>query len=586
MALLGEMRRRNVFKVSLAYALVSWLVVQVADILLPVFNAPQWIMQILVLVLILLFPIAVLLAWAYELTPSGFLPTAAVDRSQSITLRTGQKLNHIVILLLAAAVIFLVVDNYVLDKEVVIDPDVAYRQTVAVIPFTNTSDAEENARFLADGIHDELQTRLARISDLKVISLTSAMEYRETTKNVTEIGDELGVGSIVAGAVQRAGDSIRVNVQLIDAETDENIWADTYSSELNATNVFAIQTEISTAIAEALEAELSPAERQQLEAVPTEDLTALEAYFAGKLFVQERTFESVMSAIDYFERAVALDPAFAAAWAGIAESWLELPNYYADYDAHRVRREASSAAIRAVMLDPASPDALATLGWHLLLHNFDWEGAEDALRRALMIEATHATALHWYSHLLSWQGKHDEAINAARLALDADPLSLLIKTNLNYVLLDARRWDEAILQAEDILSSGDYPSLFGNNWIGMLRARRAEEAAVLVVRWAEATGRDLESAQELGELFIRSMAYGEDVELTDELIERTGIGAEVPEVYAALGDAENTIRSLEEALFTGVGFRSLLSMGINPSYDFVRDDPRFVALLKEIGLAE
>jgi hypothetical protein len=165
-------------------------------------------------------------------------------------------------------------------------------------------------------------------------------------------------------------------------------------------------------------------------------------------------------------------------------------------------------------------------------------------------------------------------------------LSLLIKTNLNYVLLDARRWDEAILQAEDILSSGDYPSLFGNNWIGMLRARRAEEAAVLVVRWAEATGRDLESAQELGELFIRSMAYGEDVELTDELIERTGIGAEVPEVYAALGDAENTIRSLEEALFTGVGFRSLLSMGINPSYDFVRDDPRFVALLKEIGLAE
>ena len=585
MALLGEMRRRNVFKVSLAYALVSWLVVQVADVLLPTFNAPQWIMQIMVLMLILLFPIAVLLAWAYELTPTGFVPTAEVDRSQSITVRTGQKLNHIVILLLAAAVVFLVIDNYVLDDEVVADPDFAYRQVVAVIPFTNTSDAEENARFLADGIHDELLTRLARISDLRVISRTSVQEYRGTTKNVTDIGDELGVGSIIEGAVQRAGDSIRVNVQLIDAETDEHIWADTYNRELNASNVFAIQAEISEAIAEALEAELSPAERERIAAVPTENLGALEAYFAGKQLVSERSYESMLAAIGYFERAVELDPGFAAAYAGIAESWLEAPNFFREYDPQRTRRKASSAVTRAVMLDPDSADALAALGWHLLLHNYDWVGAEDAFRRALLIESTHGDALHWYSHLLSWQGKHDEAVNAARLALEADPLSSLMKTHMNYVLLDAGRWDEAQRVAQEVMTLGEFASLYGNNWVGMLRARRAEDAAVLLGQWAEATGRDPEAARELGELLVRAMAYGEEVELSESLIERSEISAELPEVYAALGDAEHTLVALEHAYRTGVGFRSLLSMGINPSYDFVRDDPRFVALLGEIGLA-
>jgi len=199
MALLGEMRRRNIFKVSLAYAIVSWLTVQVADIILPTFSAPQWVMQVLVLGLILIFPIAVLLSWAFELTPEGFKATADVDRTQSITVITGRKLNHIVTTLLILAVVFLVFDNYVLIEEVIPEADFDYRQTIAVIPFANNSAAEENAQFFADGIHDELLTRLAKIADLSVISRTSVMEYRDTTKNIIEIGEELGVGSILEG---------------------------------------------------------------------------------------------------------------------------------------------------------------------------------------------------------------------------------------------------------------------------------------------------------------------------------------------------------------------------------------------------
>jgi len=586
MALLGEMRRRNIFKVSLAYALVSWLIVQVADVVLPTFNAPQWIMQVLVLVLILIFPIAVLLSWAYELTPEGFKSTADVDRTQSITVKTGRKLNHIVIFLLSLAVVVLVVDNYVLIEEIVPETDFAYRQTIAVIPFINRSAAEENAQFFADGIHDELLTRLSKIADLRVISRTSVMEYRDTTKNIIQIGEELGVGSILEGGVQRSGNEVRINVQLIDARTDEHIWADTFNGKLNAADVFGIQAEISTAIADALEARLSPIEQARLDAVPTENFAALEAYFAGKHLLEERVAESLIQSIEMFKRAVALDPKFGLPWAGIAEAWLELPNYSASADSQRVRREAASAAIKAIKLSPDSPEALAVLGWHMLLHNYDWSGAEDAFRDALEIEATNINALHWYSHLLSWQGKHDEAINAAKLASVADPLSVMLMTNQSYIFADAQKWDEAVAIGDQVFAKTPYVSLMGNLWIANLRARRPEAAVTQLLNWAAATGRNNEAAIEMGELIIRAQALGETVELTEDLINRLQVGTEVPEIYAALGDAENTIAALQNAHRNGTGFRSLLSMKINPSYDFVRNDPRFVALLEEVGLAD
>lgn len=586
MPLLGEMRRRNIFKVSLAYAIVSWLIVQVADVILPAFNAPQWIMQVLVLMLILLFPIAVLLSWAYELTPEGFKATADVDRTQSITVNTGKKLNHVVIVLLSLAVLFLVFDNYIFRTEILPDPDVQYRQSIAVIPFVNRSAAEENAEFFADGVHDELLKRLARISELRVISRTSVMEYRDTTKNLREIGEELGVGSILEGSVQRAGDEIRVNVQLIDARTDEHIWADSYDRELNAVNIFAIQSEISTAIADALEANLSDEEQARLDFVLTEDLAALEAYFEGKLRVDERTEPSILAAIEAFQRATTLDPEFAAAWAGLAEGWLELPYWSIDTDPQRVRRQASSAAIRAVKLNPELPDALAVLGWHLLLHNYDWQGAEDAFRQALQIEATNVTALHWYSHLLSWQGKHVDAIAAARLAVNTDPLSALMRINLSYILLDAQEWNEAFSIADQLMSNGSYPSLLGNTWVGALRSGQPEKAAELLHRWAAATGRDAEAAAAIGQLVIQHETGNEPVELDALIVERLQIPNEEPELYAAIGDAERTLAALESAMNTGTGFRSLLAMRINPSYDFIRDDPRFAALLQEIGLRE
>lgn len=584
MALLGELRRRNIFKVSLAYVIVSWLIIQVADVILPIFKAPDWAMQILVLFLILTFPIAVLLAWAFELTPEGLKSTSDVDKTQSITVHTGRKLNHIVTALLGVAIVFLVVDNYIFPDQIIPDPDVDYRRTIAVIPFTNGSAAEENAEFLADGIHDELLTRLAQIADLKVISRTSVMEYRDTTKNIREIGEELGVGSVLEGGVQRAGDDLRINLQLIDTLTDETIWADTYDRELNAANLFAIQADVSAAIADELKAQLSEAEEERISVIPTESMLALESYFAGKQALARRGPESMLAAIDRLNLAVRIDPQFALAWSGLAEAWLELPNYVASADPMKVRMEATAAANRAIALDPDSPDASAALGWHQLLHNYDWEGAERSFRNALSVDASNVNALHWYSHLLSWQGKRDQAIDFARRAVAADPLSTLMATNLSYILADARQWDESFEIGATIISSDPYASLMSNLWIAKIRARRAVDAAVQLENWARATDRDIPAAVALGEIVIRAQAGEEIEDGLEELIDLLNLGNEVPEIYAAVGDADNTIAALGNAHRNGIGFRSLLSMRINPSYDFIRDDPRFVELLEAIGL--
>ena len=586
MSLFAELKRRNVIKVSVAYIILSWLLIQIADVILPTFGAPPWVMQVFVFFLALGLPVAILLAWAFEMTPDGIKATSSVEKTQSTTPVTGQRLNYIVMSLLALGVVFMAVDNYLLESLQAPAKGVDYRRAIAVIPFVNRSEASENAEFLSDGLHDELLTRLAKVADLKVISRTSVMEYRNTTKNILQIGEELGVGSILEGGVQRSGNSVRINMQLIDARTDEHLWAEVYDGELSAANVFAIQSKISSEIVEALQAKLSPAEQQRISAVPTENMDALEAYFSGKRMVETRSAESLLEAIEAFHKATDLDPDFSRAWAGLAEAWIELPNYSPFADPARVRRESEMATNRAVELDPESPYALAVLGWHRVLNSHDLVGAKDAFKRALEIEKTNVNALHWQSHLLSWKGQHEEAIVSAKAALNSDPLSMLMAQNLSYILSDARLWDEAFKISDDILRKDAYVSTLDNRWVSSMRAGRAAEAAKYLRLWASATGRNVEAADELGQQLIRHIDSGTEEKLTESVIALLQLRSELAEIYAALGDIEGTILSLQSAYEGGTGVRSLMSMGINPSYDFVRADPRFVELLTKIGLAD
>jgi len=266
----SELKRRNVYRVGVVYAIVAWLLVQIADVVLPTFAAPGWVMKVLTFLLLLGFPIAVIFAWAFELTPQGLMRTEDVPVEESVTPVTKRRLNVIIISLLSLAVAVLIILNYVVpegesevanpaaqieaaDTERQIAKDTPH--SIAVLPFNDLSAGGENTRFFAVGMHDDLLTQLSKIAALKVVSRTSVLQYEDSTKTIPQIASELGVESVVEGSVLRAGDRVRVNVQLIDASNDQHLWAEAFDFELTAANIFDVQREVTTKIAAAFHAE-------------------------------------------------------------------------------------------------------------------------------------------------------------------------------------------------------------------------------------------------------------------------------------------------------------------------------------------
>jgi TolB-like protein len=407
MSLIDELRRRNVFRVGAAYGIVAWLLVEVASVVLPTFGAPEWVMQVFTFLVILGFPLALILAWAFELTPEGIKLEKTVDRAGSITRQTGRKFNFAIVGLLVIAVIFMFVDKYVLEAEpepvevaadqVLAAEPVAREKSIAVLPFANRSANEKDA-FFVDGIHDDIVIHLSRIRSLKVISRTSVMEYRNRTKNLKTIGQELGVATVLEGGVQRAGDQIRVSVQLIDAETDAHLWAEIYDRQLTAANIFAIQTEIATAVADALRATLSAEERRLLDRVPTGNMVALEAYFRGKQRLATRNTAALAEATEDFNRAIELDPNFALAYVGLADSYM-VQYEWSGLLLDEMLAKAQTAIDRALALEGRLAEALVSLG-DIEFTRMDFEAAEAAYKLALELNPNYATAYHWYAILL------------------------------------------------------------------------------------------------------------------------------------------------------------------------------------------
>ncbi len=350
MSFFEELKRRNVFRVGIAYLVGAWLLIQLTDILLDNIGAPAWVLQTMLVALGVGFFITLFFAWAFEMTPEGVKREKDIDRSQSITPQTGKKLNGTILVLMALVISYLLFDKFS-DAEIgskpfsqapaaqVIDvgneksdpaPNeskaVITRQSIAVLPFDNRSRNADD-EFFVEGIHDDLLTNLARIGSLKVISRTSVMRYKDTEIPIPDIAAELGVATIMEGAVQRSGSTVRINVQLIDAKTDEHLWAEIYDRKLNAENLFSIQSEISEAIAAALEATLSPEEQQRINTTPTQNMAAYDAYLRGRQLMASRDSAKLKLATEAFTEAVELDPQFALAWVNLADSTLLLADY-------------------------------------------------------------------------------------------------------------------------------------------------------------------------------------------------------------------------------------------------------------------
>ncbi len=354
MSLITELKRRNVFRVGVAYAIVAWLLIEITATTFPILKLPDWSVTLVTVLVLIGFPLALIVAWAFELTPEGLKREAEVDRTDSTTHVTGRKLDFAIIGLLAIAVVYFAVDKFVFqaeqEKTEVTTESVEREKSIAVLPFDNISPNPEDAYF-ADGIHDEILSQISKIRDLKVISRTSVMGYSGRSRPpLPEIAAALGVANILEGSVRLAGNQVRITTQLIEAKSDAHLWTETYDRELTATNIFSIQSNVANAVADALRATLSPEERGLLDTVPTENMAALEAYFLGKQRMEKRSSAALAEAVDDFNRAIELDPGFALAYVGLADSRL-LQVIFSGLPRDEMIEKAQAAIDKALALD-------------------------------------------------------------------------------------------------------------------------------------------------------------------------------------------------------------------------------------------
>jgi TolB-like protein len=442
--LIAELRRRNVFKVGIAYLVAAWLLMQITDVVAPLLSLPDWVPRFIFLLLAVAFVPALIIAWAYELTPEGIRPEREVDRSRSIRHLTGRRLDRAIIAMMALAIVYLVIDNYVFRDTPAPVAEATLEKSIAVLPFRNRSDDEADRHFV-DGIHDDILTQLSKVASLdKVISRTSTERYRDTDLPIPEIGEALGVATILEGGVQRAGSQVRINVQLIDAATDEHVWAETYDRALSLDNVFEIQSEIAREVVVALHGVLSDEEAGRIEQKPTTSFAAYEEYSFGRQELAKRTGESLLRAKAHFERAIELDPEYAQAWVGLA-TVLALPHYYGEKP-ESTYGELEKAIDTALAIDPLLGEAYAGLGW-LSMYNGDLAKAEENFLKAIELSPGYASAYLWYASLLRESGRFDEAIEFSRKAIELDPLSPILRSGLISSLHGLGRVEEARAEA-------------------------------------------------------------------------------------------------------------------------------------------
>ena len=439
-SLFAELKRRNVYKVAVAYVVVGWLLVQVATQVFPFLEIPNWVVRLVIAIVALGFPIALVLAWAFELTPEGIKRAEDVDPSKSITGRTGRKLDFLIIGVLLLVIAVLAYQRFGPRQNTAA---AASAKSIAVLPFENLSEEKANAYF-AEGIQDEILTKLATVRDLKVISRTSTAKYKSRPDNLKKIASELGVATLLEGAVQKSGDKVRVNVQLIDARADSHLWAKTYDRDFK--DVFAVESEVAQEIVDTLQAKLSPSESHALASVPTQDPQAYDLFLQGEF--QFRAAESVPLAETYaraealYRQAIARDPKFAQAYAALAYCSLS-SHWFLSRKTPAQLAEIKSIVDRALELAPDSPEAHVSLAIFHYWGYRQYDAALAELDRALDLQPNNAMARQYRAFIHRRQGKWEQSLTEAKLAQELDPRDGQIPANIALGLATLREWNEA-----------------------------------------------------------------------------------------------------------------------------------------------
>jgi TolB-like protein/tetratricopeptide (TPR) repeat protein len=553
-----ELRRRHVFKVAVVYGAVAFILVQVADLVFAPLGLPDWTYTLVVVLAIMGFPLALILAWAFDLTPEGVQRTGSTNASRTGAADARTK---------DARPPGLAVTTPVAKT--------AVPSSIVILPFANLS-ADPEDEYFSDGVTEDIRARVASLGALRVISRTSAMRYKGTDKSPPLIAAELGVAYVMEGSVRRTPDRVRIVVQLVDPATDLHLWSETFDRKVE--DVFEIQSQVARQVAGALETGLSFRGGDGRARAPTTSLEAYDLYLRARHEWGRRTPQALEWSLEYLARAVELDPSFALAHAARADSWLTLA-VYGEARPREAMEQARSAVDRALDLDADLAPALTARACVRALHDWDGAGAEDDFRRAIGQDPQYVTARQWYAmNFLVPRARFQEARHELDRCLELDPLSPVLEVSLGVLEFYGRAFDDAVSRLRRLVQRED-GFVLGRTFLGLAlvhggRLPEGRNELALLARAAEAS-------PEVQAALATACALGGDVDEARRIMEELDREGErrylspvlTAQVSAALGDAEGAAARLDQAVAERAV--DLAWTGVHPVFDPLREHPGF-----------
>jgi TolB-like protein/Flp pilus assembly protein TadD len=575
----AELKRRNVYKVAVAYAVVAWLLMQVASQIFPFFEIPNWVVRLVVLLLIIGFPIALIIAWAFETTPEGIKRTEVADAAGQRS--RGGAWIYIVLIGAALSVGLFFVGRYTAGRATPRHSEAATvspQKSIAVLPLVNES-GNPGDEYFSDGLSEELIAALGQIRDLKVIGRSSSFRFKDRKEDPKTIGEKLGVSTLLDGTVRKQGDRVRIVAELVNAADGIQLWTRTFDRELK--DIFALQEEIARAVAESLKVTLLGSQDRPAQRGAPSNVEAHNAYLQGHFHFQRRNLEDYRKAVGYFDQAIQLDPDYALAYAERSEAW----TFIGDLTGQRepAWSKARSDAEKAVAIAPALAEARAALGW--IRFFVDWKFIEglSELKRAKELSPSNPTANDLLARVIVYLGRLDEAERQARQAVELDPLSVIAQGNLARILLYAGKLDEADAAARKAAELQP-ASASSHRWQVVVAVLRGDgETALREAQLEPDEGYrrfELALAQQ-----VRGDRQAADAALADLIANgRNQLDFQIAEVYAVRGEIDKAFEWLQISFDNhDTGTLTLL---VDPLLRGLRDDPRYKKLLTKLGLPE
>ncbi len=568
----AELKRRNVYKVAVAYAVVSWLVVQAASIILPTFEAPPWVMKAFVVLLALGFILAVFISWAFEMTPEGMKRTADVstDEIRSFPYWSKRKFAAFIVGVAIVAAGLLAYQFLRAPRSTISSS--GGNKSIAVLPLLNES-GDPKDEYFSDGLSEELIAALAQIRELKVIGRSSSFRFKERKEESKTIGEKLGVATLLEGTVRKQGDRVRIVAELINAADGIELWTRTFDRELK--DIFAVQQEIAAAVASSLKATLLGADQRSSANPKTAE--AHNAYLQGHYYFQRRNLEDYRKAVGHYDEAIRLDPGYALAYAERSEAWTLIGDLTGE--GKTAWPKARTDAEKAVAIAPTLAEAHAALGWVRFFTEWRFAEGLSELKRAKELAPANPTANDLLARVIVYLGRLDEAENQGRQAVELDPLASAPKNNLARILWYEGKLDEADVVARKAAELQPN-SASSRRWQVLVAIQRGDKETAL----REAQLEPDESYRRF-EIAVAQYARGDrtaaDAALADLIAHDQGLDYQVAQVYAVRGEREKAFEWLQIAFDNhDTGMLALL---VDPLLNSLRDDPRYKMLIAKMN---